>query len=132
MSLIELMVAMAIVGILAALAYPSYQRYVARSQRNSATACLSQYAQFMERHYTTAMTYEAAPIPPDGLPCTRESDLDERYTIAVSNIAARTYTLAATPRGVQATIDAQCGTLRLTETGERSVSGAAGRDQCWR
>lgn len=132
MSLIELMVAVAIVGILAAIAYPSYQRYVARSHRNAASACLSQYAQFMERHYTTALTYEAAPVPPDGLPCARESDLDERYTIAVSDITARTYTLDATPRNVQATIDAQCGTLTLTETGERSVSGTAGRDQCWR
>jgi type IV pilus assembly protein PilE len=131
-TLIELLIAVAIVAILAAIAYPSYQRYVARTHRNSASACMSQYAQFMERHYTTGLTYEGAPIPVNGLPCSRENDLNRRYTIGLGAATARTYILNATPRDTQAAVDAQCGTLTLDQTGARTVSGTAGRDACWR
>jgi type IV pilus assembly protein PilE len=133
-TLIELMIALAIVGILTAIAYPSYQRHVARTHRNAAMGCMSQHAQFMERHYTTELTYEDPPLPADGLPCTRENRLDDRYTIRprAGSISERAYILDATPRNAQATIDAQCGTLTLTQTGERTVSGTAGRDECWR
>ena len=92
---------------------------------------MSQYAQFMERFYTSNLTYVgAAP----SLPCRLENNLSQRYTISLraGSVTARAYTLDATPTGVQATIDAQCGTLTLDQTGARSVSGTAGRDQCWR
>ena len=133
-TLIELMIVVAIIGILAAIAYPSYQRYVARTHRNAATACMSQYAQFMERHYTTGLTYQGPPIAATGLACSREDNLDQRYTIRLrdGSVTERAYIIDATPRGVQATIDAQCGTLTLDQSGARSVSGTAGRDQCWR
>jgi type IV pilus assembly protein PilE len=133
-TLIELLIAVAIVAILAAIAYPSYQRYVARTHRNSASACMSQYAQFMERHYTTGLTYVGAPIPVNGLPCSRENDLNRRYTIGLraGSVTARAYILDSTPRDTQAAVDAQCGTLTLDQTGARTVSGAAGRDACWR
>lgn len=133
-TLVELLVAVGIVAILAAIAYPSYQRYVARTHRNSVSACMSQYAQLMERHYTAGLTYVGAPIPATGLPCSRENNLDQRYTIGLraGSVTARAYTIDATPRGAQATIDAQCGTLTLDQTGARTVTGSLGRDQCWR
>ena len=130
-TLVELLIVVAIIGILAAIAYPSYQRYVARTHRNAATGCMSQYAQFMERYYTSNLTYVgAAP----SLPCRLENNLSQRYTITLraGSVTARAYTLDATPAGVQASIDAQCGTLTQDQTGARSVSGTAGRDQCWR
>jgi type IV pilus assembly protein PilE len=130
-TLIELMIAVAIVAILAAIAYPSYQRYVVRTHRNSASACLSQYAQFMERHYTANLTYVGA--APGNLACARENDLDRRYTIGIRGTpTARAYILDATPRDTQAAQDAACGTLTINQTGARSVSGTAGRDACWR
>ncbi len=133
-TLVELLVAVGIVGILVAIAYPSYQRYVARTHRNSAAACMSQYAQFMERHYTAGLTYVGAPIPATGLPCSRENNLDQRYAIGLraGSVTARAYILDATPRNAQAAIDSQCGTLTLDQSGARSVTGSLGRDQCWR
>jgi type IV pilus assembly protein PilE len=131
MTLVELMVTVGIVGILAAIAYPSYQRYVARTHRNAASACLSQYAQFMERYYTANLTYvDAEPV----LPCRQENSLDDRYEITLrdDSATANEYILDATPVGVQATIDAECGTLTLNQIGARTVSGDAGTATCWR
>lgn len=133
-TLIELMIAVAIVAILAAIAYPSYQRYVVRTHRNAATACLSQYAQFMERHYTGNMTYVGAPLPANGLPCSRENGMDRRYTFALraGSVTASAYTLDATPIGTQLALDAECNRLSLNRTGDRTINGTGSRDQCWR
>ena len=136
-TLVELMVAVGIVAILSAIAYPSYQRYVARTHRNAAMACLSQYAQVMEQHYTANLTYVGAPpAPPTNRPepCSRENDLNRRYTIAVraGSVTATTYILDATPISTQATVDAQCGTLTLDQSGARFTSVTANRDACWR
>lgn len=124
-TLIELLVATAIVGILAAIAYPSYQRYVARTHRNAAAACLSQYAQFMERFYTTNLTYlNAAPV----MGCRLENNMDRRYTFAVTvTNAGRSFVARATPVGVQATVDAACGILSLDQAGARTPSTSS----CW-
>lgn len=125
-SLIELMVTMGIVAILVAIAYPSYQNHVMRTQRSAAKACLSEHAQFMERYYTSNLTYVgAAPA----LGCTNESQLNTRYTFAVANLARNTYTVSATPIGVQ-TRDGQCGTLTITQAGVRTATGSLGA-QCW-
>ena len=126
-TLIELMIAVAIVAILAAIAYPSYQRYVVRTHRSAAAACLSQYAQFMERYYTANLTYVgAAPSPA----CRLENNLGQRYTFAVAAVAARSYTVRATPINTQAALDTTCGNLSVTNTGARTPDPAT--TQCWR
>ncbi|WP_328591043.1 type IV pilin protein [Crenobacter intestini] len=126
--MIELMITVAIIGIIAAIAYPSYQQYVTRSYREKAKACLSEYAQFMERHYTTHLSYVGA-MPT--LFCATESGLGERYRFEVVSDSARSYTVSARPQGVQLGLDAQCGTLTLNQLGGKGASGTGGATLCW-
>ncbi|MBA4741304.1 MAG: type IV pilin protein [Azoarcus sp.] len=127
-TLIELMIAVAIVGILIAVAFPSYQTYVAKSYRGKALACVVEHAQFMERFYTSNMTYVgAAP----NLGCTTENDLNTRYTLAVNIVDQRNYSVTATPLGHQAKLEGRCGTLSIDQAGQRGASGSAGVAGCW-
>ena len=127
-TLIELMVVMAIIGILAAIAVPAYQSHMTRVYRGAAKTCLSEFSQYMERYYTTNMTYVgAAPAPG----CALEGVMGLRYTFAVSAQAARTYTVTATPINVQLARDTQCGTLSLDQAGTRDRTGSESVDHCW-
>jgi type IV pilus assembly protein PilE len=125
-TLVELMVVVAIIGILAAIAYPSYTAYLVKARRTAATTCLQQNAQFMERYYTTNLSYAGAPAPQICDP-----DLNGFYTISFSGApTARTYTIQAVPTGRQN--DGACGTLTLNERGVRTKSGsAASAADCW-
>jgi type IV pilus assembly protein PilE len=121
-TLIELVIVVGIVAILAAIAYPSYQQHVVKTRRAAAAGCLMEYAQFLERSFTTTMTYATAP-PYTGQCIT---DTEEWYDIPPPAVAAdgRSYTLIATPiTTVQP--DTLCGELGLTSTGQKSKSGTA-------
>lgn len=123
-TLIELMIVVAIIGIIAAIAFPSYQRYVLNSYRTTAAGCVIELSQAMERQFTASMSYPAA-LPVRG--CTTESNMGDRYTFALDgdNSSATTFRITATPRGAQ-TADA-CGTLALSHTGQREADQA----DCW-
>lgn len=127
MTLIELMIVMVIVAILAAIAYPSYQGYIAKTRRKAATACLSQYANFMERFYTTNLNYDV-PDPLPALGCSTEGGLDRYYSFPQPAVDARTYTISADPTDPQDAQDPdRCGTLTLNQTGARTPT----RNECW-
>lgn len=121
MTLIEVMIVVVIVGILAAVAYPSYQNHVLRSHRAAATGCLLELSQFMERTYTQNMRYNATDFALPTLQCTTESSGRYNYN---SVQAQRTYTITATATGAQAK-DTSCLSLGINQAGTKLVNGGS-------
>ena len=127
-TLIEIMIAVLIIGVLSAIALTSYQRNVTETRRKAATACLIESAQRMERFYTTNLTYVGATL--DGVQC--RADLAAFYTIAIDGTATqRAFRIDATAIGVQATRDTDCGVLGINQSGQRFVGATAGGGACW-
>jgi type IV pilus assembly protein PilE len=114
-TLIELMIVIVIVGILAAIAIPSYENSVKKSKRADAQSALLTFANAMERYYTTNGDYSGATasgvyvnqVPTDG--GTKYYDL----SVTVPTTLPDTYTLLATPTGSMS----GDGKLKYTSTG---------------
>jgi type IV pilus assembly protein PilE len=130
-TLIELMLVMVIVAVLGGIAVPAYQNYVVRTNRSAAKACLSEYAQYMERWYTTNLRYDTA--SPGNLGCASDANLNIAYSFSVSvNVnSPRLYTVTAAPVSTQSSRDSQCGTLTLNESGLKTKTGTAALSSCW-
>jgi len=137
-TLIELMIVVAIIAIIAAVAYPSYLNQVVKTKRAAAAACLSEYANFMERFYTTNMRYDedaagtamnTANLPTLDCSTNQNTGADYNYSFAANEPTRTTYILRAVPTGAQAQRDTTCGTLTLDESGNRGAAGSV--DECW-
>ena len=128
-TLIELMITVAVMAILAAIAYPSYMDQVSKTRRGDAKAALTELSLFMERFYTennrydqdaggTAVALPFAEAPKDGT--------NKFYDLTLQAVATQSYTLRATPKGGHA----GDGYLELTQTGvkrwDADNSGAVG------
>lgn len=123
-TLLELLVAVAIVGILAAVAYPSYQEQVRKSRRAEAQSFLMAVAgrqqQFLLDTRSYAVTVAAIGVP---VPVSVASN----YTLAIAVAAGPppTYTVTATPSGTQA--GEACGTLSIDQAGAKTAATGG----CW-
>ena len=126
-TLIELMITVAIVGILAAIAYPSYTQYVERARRNDAKAVLLEAAQYMERRFTENRTYAGSTLPTSLAKSPREGDT--WFDISLGNLGVTTYILTAAPKS--GWIPAKCGTLSLNQLGVKGVSTGDLLSDCW-
>lgn len=127
-TLVELMIVVAIVAILTAIAYPSYTHYIIKTRRSAAKACLSEYANYMERYYTTNLTYVGATDQaPD---CETAAQTGTYYSYGNPTVPdASHYTITAAPTASQN--DTECGTLSLNQAGTRSATGTLGAAGCW-
>lgn len=152
-TLIELMITVAIVGILAGVALPAYNSYVARARRADARTQLTQAAQFMQRFYSANDSYSTArdstavlTAMPSNLkvsPATGTAvyQLSTSITTAGSysgTFSTNSYTLTMAPIAGGLAANDKCGMLTLDSTGVRgcNIGGtactAAQRDDCWK
>ena len=121
-SLIELLVAVVIAGILAAIAVPSYQSHVIKASRTAAQTELLELASLQEKiylnsnAYTTNMTTAYTGNSTGGLGKTTGLTNDGKYTLTVVS-PGQTYTITATP--VAGTTQAGDGNITISENGQR-------------
>lgn len=128
-TLIELIITVAIIGILAAIAFPSYEKYVQRTHRSEVIANMSEMAQWLERQYSKNNQYptaaqSAAQVSAAGT---------DRYNVAIAftqtNGRNTDYSITATATGPQTSDSADgqsCATLTLTAIGNQTPAA------CWK
>lgn len=127
-TLIEVMITVAIVGIIAAIAYPSYQRQVARSTRADAHAALTTLANRQEQYFYDHRSYttDTASL---GLPSPFVTDGGSYLvTIAADGTITNGFVATATAQGAQASRDSECKTMTINNRGEQDGSSS----DCWR
>ena len=138
-TLIELIVVMIIVGILAAVAIPTYRQYVMRSQRSDAKDALLALATQQEKFYLQCNTYAtdiaAALSCADGELQGTANSKNGWYDLAIDAADATSYTVSATATaGENQYQDGACRTFRVTDRGIRTAADDGGGDNtatCW-
>ena len=135
-SLIELMIVVAVLGILVAVALPSYTSYVTRSKRTECRSAIMQVMQQQERYFTQQNAYLAFTSSASGIPMSQFSgDTAAASACAISAAACSGSTVSAcivvtgTPPSTRP--DPEVGNVTLQSDG---VKGCSGTDQtkCWK
>lgn len=127
-TLLEMVIVVAIIGIIAAFAYPSYIDYVREARRTDGHSTLLQTAQRYERCLTATGRYDDAANPGNpgcGIPAAINSE-EGFYVVTATALNATTFTLTATLQALGA--GDPCGNLTLTQAGVRGQSGVG---DCW-
>jgi type IV pilus assembly protein PilE len=127
-TLVELVITVAVVGILAAVAMPSYQSHVAASRRADAKSALLGAAQALERFYTERSTYAGAALGSGGIYPSASSQ--GYYTLTIVSQDANGFSLRATRAGAQ--VGDKCGNYTYDQAGTKGVAMATyAVAQCW-
>lgn len=126
----ELMITVAIIAVLATIAYPSYVRYVVRANRSAAKTFMLEVASRQERYLVDARQY-APDLATLGM--TAPATVSPNYNVTITNVttAPPGYVIQAVPAGAQQTNDADCATLTISSLGVKGASGPSGAASCW-
>ncbi|MFV0594542.1 type IV pilin protein [Shewanella sp.] len=123
-TLVEVMIAVVIVGILASIAYPSYIDYVVKSGRSEGVAAVMKVANLQEQYYLDNRAY-ATDMTKLGLAASPFVTEHGRYSLASSGTSS--FTITATAQGSQASRDSTCATITMTSAGVKGPSA-----ECWK
>ena len=124
-SLIELMITVVIIGLLAAVAIPSYRSHVIRTQRSDGKTALLEAAQRMERFFTNNNTYAGATVGNNAADTIRAASGEGLYTLsfpAANPLTPTTYTIQAAKNNAN---DDGCNTLTINQQGVKAPAA------CW-
>jgi len=123
-TLMELAIAMVIIGILAAIAIPSYAEYTLRSHRSAVQAFISDLASRQTQFFLDRRVYATTVA---ALNIATPADIANRYAVAIATNAGppATFQVTATPTGSQTTD--RCGVLTVDQAGNRGAAAT----RCW-
>ena len=133
-SLIELLIVLSVTCLLALISYPGYERHITHVRRSDGQTALLELAQRMEQYYYHHHTYQTATI---AIVWPHHHAASPWYQLSISNRTTNTYTLQATPIGIQAMNDDQCQSLTLTQSGKENITSGPKGDPmgtvegCW-
>lgn len=123
-TLLELLLVLAVVGILSALAVGQYSRHLASSQRRAAIAALYAGQQMLERTRLQSGAYQAL----SSAQLARLMDQGQNYVVR-AQVSDGGYVLTASP--VSAEVEDECQVLSITHSDARGVSGSGSVAACW-
>lgn len=124
-SLIELMIAVAILAIIAVIAIPNYQQYVRKARRADAMEILSSLAHEQERYFTSNGQYDIA------LNGTDVANASDFYTVSFTSVTANAFSITATAKSAQAS-DTDCDEFTIDNLFQRQSKNSSGEfTSCW-
>ena len=127
-TLLEMLIVVAIAGILASVAYPQYTEYVKRAARADAMVLLLDAANKQEQYYADNRSYTDN-LSLINVPTTSENGY---FTIAVEVPDNGTsFTITATAAAGAVAGDTACTTFTITDTGVKGSTGTSDTDDCW-
>jgi type IV pilus assembly protein PilE len=132
-TLIELMIVVAILGIIAAVGYPSYLEHVKKSRRAEGMGHLLELADRMERFYSDKGTYAGATLGTTSANVFVATTDGGHYTLSIGAQDNVAFTISATPTNKSNQDTDKCHTFTMTSLGVKSVSGGSlSTDDCWK
>jgi len=133
-TLTEIIIVLVIIAILLAVGIPMYHKHVTKMHRADGVVSLLNLSNRLEQYYAKHHSFETATIG------TGNSNTDVLntnkseagfYTLSILTKGANNFIIEAKPNPKQAKADSRCGTLRLNEMGQKSITGTGSLDDCW-